>query len=694
MMKYRQRIPQQNILDPDEILVDSTSALPDAGILEGRLEKPLGRFSSAAFLVVIACGIGYLGIRAATLQIASGEGFFARSEENRFLTRPLIPPRGMIYDRFGNILARNTPAFSVFFEKEAFLFAHQREAAGRCAAGGGDDPGLSRKGGDDLALAHKGGNGGADPPVCAAGSSISLKERFGDTIAQLALLLKKEGDFFASGGFTEDARFEDLPATIEVMRDVPLELIAVIRANESTLPGIRITEGYRRDYAEAMANAHLLGFTGKVSVRDLARDSLLSHEDTVGKAGIEAQYDAILRGRKGRKIIEIDSRGVQTRFRMIENSSAGNSLRLAIDGPLQSHSYGTLERFGRGEHAASVVILDPSSGAVRAAVSFPGFDAAKFGSSIAQKEFDTLISDPLKPLFNRAIAGEYPSGSTIKPLFGAAALQEGIIDPSKEIYDKGFIEIPNPYRPGETAIFRDWKAHGWIDFKDAIARSANVYFYMIGGGYENQEGLGIGRLSHYARLFGLGSRLGIDIPGEKSGFFPDPETKKITDPKDPVWRIGDTYNVSIGQGGVKTTPLQITAITAAIANGGILWRPFVLEAVLDREGREATKAEPHAIRSGMIEGLHLDRVRNAMRSAVTEGTGRGLADVPMEVAAKTGTAQAGSGKPHAWVTAFAPIENPEIAITVMVEHAGEGSTVAIPITREILMWYYQNRYTK
>ena len=215
---------------------------------------------------------------------------------------------------------------------------------------------------------------------------------------------------------------------------------------------------------------------------------------------------------------------------------------------------------------------------------------------------------------------------------------------------------------------------------------------MIGGGYEDQPGLGISRLAHYAKVFGLGSRLGVDLPGEKPGFIPDPETKKITAPNNPTWRIGDTYNVSIGQGDLRVTPLQIAAATAAIANGGTLWRPYLLDNFIDGSGRESEAGGACGIRKGVIEERHLLRVRDAMRATVTSGTARALGDIPMEIAAKTGTAQAGSGKPHAWVTAFAPLENPEIVITVMVEHAGEGSTIAVPITHEILKWYYQNRF--
>jgi len=398
-----------------------------------------------------------------------------------------------------------------------------------------------------------------------------------------------------------------------------------------------------------------------------------------------------LRGKGGKKIVEVDSRGVETRFRSLQEPEGGSALLLSIDAGLQQVAYQLLKEYTSGKKGGSVVALDPMTGAIRALVSFPGFESNRFGSFLPRKEFEAILDDPLRPLFNRAIAGEFPSGSTIKPLIAAAALEERIIDPEKTIYDPGFLEIPHPYRPGERSLFRDWRAHGWVNFYDAIALSANVYFYIVGGGYRDQQGLGIERIKRYANQFGLGSRMGIDLGGEKPGFFPDPLSKAIAEPEDPLWRVGDTYNVAIGQGGVKTTPLQITSLIATIANGGKVYEPHILEAVLDKEGKIVKKNTPKVIREVSVSQKNLEAVRRGMRQTVTQGTARLLGEVPVAVAAKTGTAQTGSGLPHAWVTAFAPFAHPELAITVMVEHAGEGSTVAAPITNEILKWYFSRQ---
>ncbi len=624
-------------LDPDEILADSISALAKTSGHESKMERPLERVYLLILFLLIAGGIFYLGYRSYSLALSSGDEFFKKSQENRFLVRPIYAPRGVIADHKGKTLVENIPSFGLVFEKKEFL--------------------------------ERNGN---------------LK----NIIKELSLFLKKSPEFFYELGFPEDYDISGAPSQVFITRDIPREKILEAVSLLESLPGVEIFESYSRKYQDPYAFSHVLGFVGKISQEELALRPEIAGEETVGKSGLESFYDKIIRGRGGKKIIEVDSRGRETRFKLTRESETGSKIALTLDGDLEKQAYHALENYTGGRKGASVVIVDPRSGAVRALVSYPGFDANSFGYTLSHKDFAAVLQNPLHPLFNRAISGEFPSGSVIKPLIAAAALEEKIIDPNKKIYDEGFIEIPNPYKPGEKSVFVDWRKHGWIDFYDAIAWSANVYFYMIGGGYKDQKGLGIERIKKYAEEFGLGSRLGIDLPGEKEGFIPDPETKKISEPENPVWRIGDTYNVSIGQGGVKITPLQMDMLTAAIANGGKLYKPYLLETVFDKDGKENFKAAPQIIRENMVSKESLEEVKKGMRKTVTVGTARLLAGVPVSVAAKTGTAQAGSGLPHAWVTAFAPVENPEIAITVMVEHAGEGATVAVPITHEILQWYF------
>lgn len=627
------------LLDPDEILIDSVSVLSEEH-LERRIERPLNQFSSIFFLILITGTVGYFGFRAVSLQVRQGNNFFYESQENRFFVRPLFAPRGIFYDRNRVPLVDNVASFTLIFEKKSFT---QKQ--------------------------------GALEPL----------------LAQLKTLLGRDEEFFFDAGFPRDYTLQNLPSRFIIIRDIPRERIIALIPYLDRLPGIEITESYRRVYKDPFAYAHVLGYIGKISDADIKKNLLLRDEEVVGREGIEAFYDEKIRGAKGKKIIEIDSEGRETRFRLTQEPKHGSPLLLALDAGLQEKSYEMLEHYIHGVHSASVIAIDPKTSAVRALVSYPSFDNNRFSSSLTAKEFSAILENPLKPLFNRAISGEFPAGSTFKPLLAAAALEEKIIDPNKKIFDAGFIEIPNPYKPEEMSIFKDWKQHGWINFYDAIALSANVYFYMIGGGYQDQAGLGIDRIKRYAGLFGFGSRLGIDIPGEQTGFIPDPAAKAALEPKNPQWRVGDTYNVSIGQGGVRVTPLQMTALTAALANGGTMYQPHLVTAILDDRGNEVIKITPRIIHTQAIKPENIHEVIKGMRQTVTGGTARLLQEVPVSLAAKTGTAQAGSGKPHAWVTAFGPFENPELAITVMVEHAGEGSTVAVPIMRDILKWYFEKR---
>ncbi len=627
--KFFKKNRPNDFLDPDEILMDSVSALSPAGGLESKMERPIEKFSYTLFLILICLGVLYLGVRAGLLQVENGGIFFARSQENRFLTRPVFPPRGIIYDRQGKALVENYPSFGIALEKEEFI------------KDGGELEGL---------------------------------------VAVLGGALGKPAEYFYDLGIPKHQEDIDrLPKRVTLAQGLAPGTIVSAAARLYAIPGMQIFEDYRRVYRHAHAFAHLLGYVGKVSEEDLLKNPKLLAQDTVGKDGIELAYDRILRGKVGKKIVEVDAVGKETRFKLVEEPEAGQDIALSVDGELQQMAYEMVRNFTNGKKGASVVALDPRDGSVLALVSFPGLDSNSFGYSLSLAEFQAVINDPLKPMFNRAIGGEFPSGSAIKPIIGAAALEEKIIDPDKQVFTEGFIEIPNPYRPGEKTIFLDWKNHGWVDFYEAIAQSVNVYFYMVGGGYREQKGLGIEKIKQYASAFGLGNILGIDLPGERPGLIPDPLWKAVAEKNDPTWRVGDTYNVSIGQGGVKVTPLQMAAATAAIANGGRLYRPMVLS------------GDPYLLRGEIVSRNTLTQVVKGMRQTVTSGTARLLSSLPVASAAKTGTAEAGSGPPHAWVTAFAPWDNPQIVIVVMVEQAGEGSTVAVPITYEILKWYFSNR---
>jgi len=636
---------QPNIfLDPDEIFADAVGSGGFHSGSEGKIEKPIGKFPYAFFLLLIGGVFSYLLIRAWLLQVQSGESFFAKSQENRFVTRLIPAPRGILYDTNGEALVENYPSFDIALERDEFL----------------------------------GGNRTAE-----------------ETLSTLTEVLQKPKEYFFELGFPKtEAERQKMAMKLVLIENLTPEEIVPIASGLNGISGISISERFRRLYKNGPAFSHVLGYLGRVSEQDLLRHQELNQQEFIGKAGIELEYDESLRGDEGKKIIEIDASGKETRFKVIDLARPGVDLELALDGALQEKIYNIILGFTGGFKSASVVAVDPRDGSIRALVSFPGFDSNQFGYSLSAKEFSEIINDPRKPLFNRAIGGEFPSGSVIKPFFAAAALQENIISPDKKLNDTGYIEIPNPYKPGEFSRFVDWKVggHGWVDMYDAIAYSVNVYFYTIGGGFGGQKGLGIENLKKYASAFGLGSILGIDIPGEKAGLFPDPEWKKNADKANPIWRIGDTYNTAIGQGGVKVTPLQMAMATAAIANGGTLFQPHIYKSTLEKDAAgNIQKKEifiPKIIHEGMVSKSSLREVARGMRRTVTDGVAWLLSGLSVPVAAKTGTAQAGSGLPHAWVATFAHEENPELVMVVMVEHAGEGSTVAVPITNEILQWYF------
>jgi len=285
-------------------------------------------------------------------------------------------------------------------------------------------------------------------------------------------------------------------------------------------------------------------------------------------------------------------------------------------------------------------------------------------------------------LFNRVISGEFPAGSTFKPVMAAAALQEKIINANTSFMSTGRLCV------GEW-FFPDWKAggHGLTNVKKALADSVNTFFYYVGGGFGDFKGLGIDKIVKYAALFGLDKVTGIDLPNEASGFLPSQKWKEDT--KNEVWYIGDTYHASIGQGDITVTPLQVANYTAAIANGGTLYEPHVVTKILDHNNNLITKIKPQVVRSNFISPENIKIVQEGMRQTITAGSGRSLNSLPVEVAGKTGTAQWSSTQAtHAWFTGFAPYDQPEIAITVLVEAGGEGSTVAVPIVKEILQYYF------
>ena len=460
----------------------------------------------------------------------------------------------------------------------------------------------------------------------------------------------------------------------------------LITLSSAVISGLEIEPSFKRVHASPLKASHLIGYTGLVNKGDLERNSELVIDDEIGRVGIEAIYDQYLRGINGKEIIFRDARGEKEDERIVQSSTPGKKLKTFVDLEFQDFFYDRLKEAltNLGQDIGAGIAINPRNGEVLALVSIPSFDSTKVAK---------FLNMPDQPLFNRTISGLYTPGSTIKPLVATAALKEGIIVPEKQIYSAGFIELPNPYNPEKPNRFVDWKAHGWVNLWAALAKSSNVYFYEIGGGFKDQKGLGISKLNAWWQKFALNEKTKIDLIGEESGFLPDPEWKEKTTQK--PWLLGDTYNVTIGQGDLLVTPIQILNYISAIANGGKIYKPRIMQSILDENNQVILQSEPSILKDlGAEIQSYLPDVKKGMRDAVNEsyGTAHYLANLPLQVAAKTGSAQVENNKKlNAFFVGYAPYENPEIAILVLVENAKEGSLNTVPVARDIFMWYYQNR---
>lgn len=508
-----------------------------------------------------------------------------------------------------------------------------------------------------------------------------------------ALLQKLEQDTGAFSAAEVTAEIEKInPTQLEYYQPLFLadnlayEKALSIYLQSFSLPGIVLSNKNRREYElPALSFSHLLGYTGKISEKELdtRKDSYLAI-DYIGKTGLEKAWETELRGTPGVKQIEVTALGKEKSIVSETPSVPGNDLILSINAEaqqkLESIMNEELQKLNRTRGVA--IVTNPNTGEIIAMVSLPTFDDNVFARGITQAEYQTLETSEDKPLFNRAVSGEYASGSTIKPVVAGAALEEHVIDAATSFLSNGGLRV------GQWS-FPDWKAggHGLTNVRKAIAESVNTFFYYIGGGYNDFTGLGIDRMVSYFKKFHLGSSLGIDLPSEATGFVPTKEWKEST--KKEQWYIGDTYHVAIGQGDLIVTPLQVAAYTMYFANGGTIYTPHLVSEVKTPEGGMVKKIQPRVLAKNIISPANTEIIREGMRDTATIGSARSLTALPVSSAGKTGTAQWSSKKdPHAWFTGFAPYENPQVTITVLVEEGKEGSVAATPIAREFLQWYF------
>ena len=565
------------------------------------------------------------------LQISQGSFNRTLAEGNRIRSREIIPPRGLIYDSQGEILAKNKASYDL----EIYPLD------------------LPRKQDEKDQVLEK----------------ISSATQIPKT--EINAKIKEKGLL----------TYDPIVLKGNIDRDTAL----ILQIKTINLPGVVVAKKPIREYADVKSLGHIIGFVGKMTQEDIKNYPSYKPFYELGKEGLEISYEKFLQGKPGLNEIEVDSQGREQRELRQTLPEPGNNLVLSLNSGLQNvmANYLEAEVNALGSSGGAAIAMNPQNGQILGLVSIPEYSNNIFSSSEIADEYQKLLDDPSKPLFNRAISGTYPSGSIIKPVIAAAGLEDGTITASTTINDPGEIKVGNYTYP-------DWKSHGLVDVRKALAESCNVFFYSVAGGWDKIKGLGITKLDNYLKQFGFGEQTGIDIPGEARGIVPDPVWKEKV--KKEMWYLGDTYHLGIGQGDFLITPLQMVNAVSAIANGGQLMKPQLVAKITDQDGNTIYETPKEIIRQGFINNDNVQIVREGMRQAVTTGSAQQLNDLPEMVAAKTGTAQFGNeDKTHAWMVSFAPYHNPEIAIIVLIEGGGEGYATAGPVTKQILNWYLANK---
>lgn len=610
----------------------------------------------AALAAVILAVLGALTVRLWTMQVLAGETYAALAKENRIREITLQAPRGRILDRNGKLLVTNRPTLAVALdpadEKIRSLIVRAQS--------------LSK----------------SDDPTRA-----EIRETLGPVAEMLGMDVQEVYEKII------DARVEALrPRVVAV--DVPLDVVAKLSEQSQRFPGVRVEQIAVREYPYGSIGAHVLGYTGEISEAELKQsDPTAGYElgDVVGKAGVEAQYERVLQGDKGRRLIEVNASGKPIRVVNEEAPVAGRDVRLTIDIEVQrvaeeQLAYAIAEAHRQGftkAKAGAAVVLDVKTGEVLAMASAPTYDPSVFLGGISQAEWKALTDKSSEyPLNNRAVMGAYPPASTFKAVTGLAGLEAGITYSGKRYVCHGkWTEM------GEQWPKWCWKrtGHGTITFDGGIEESCDTVFYEIGYEFYKRKKE---ELQAFARSFGLGAKLGVDLPGELRGRVPDAAWKKEYNRDYPEWQTwlpGDTVNMAIGQGDMLVTPLQMAGVYAGIANGGVVMRPHVLKDVLDADGAVARAYKPEAAARVTVTPEHLSVMQRALVRVTESGTAAGaFRGFGVTVAGKTGTAQVAGKDDFAWFCAYAPAGSPRYAVAVVVEQGGHGGSVAAPAARNIL----------
>lgn len=669
------------------------------------------RITSFAVVLLLVFGI-YTG-RLFWLQIIQGPGYLQQAEGNRTDTVNLPAPRGVIYDRNGTVLARNLASYNAVVT----------------AADLPDDPGevqeIFRSLSALLAVPVNGGELSEENPFvpCISNHGIAEIVLYGDTATP----------------------FIPVPVKCDIDRNTAM----ILEEKAQDWPGVGVEIQPIRDYPTGEITASIIGFLGPIPAiqeqeyRDLG---LLPNRDKVGYAGIELQYQDMLAGQNGLRTVEVDVAGAELQtLGVIQDVQPGFNLRLTLDTRLQQAATAVVEReinywntfLGDIRSTSGVAIaMNPTTGEILAMVSYPSYENNRMARFIPAYYYNQLIEDPANPLLNHAVGDVLPAGSVFKLVTAVGALNETVVTPEQVLETPPKITISERYFANDRGTprdFVDWNKAGFgqLSFIDGLANSSNVYFYKLGGGYQDEvpEGLGVCRLGTYARAMGYGDYPGIGLPEEEKGLVPDPRWKRITHGES--WSTGDTYIASVGQGFVLATPLQVLMSAATIANNGKLMQPQIVREVLDGEGNivqpftpvmkwDITKdaviqefyettlrgCEPIEGQTKTVESWVIQMVQSGMRKAVTNGTLTKIQEFysgfNLTAAGKTGTAEycdtyaaaknrciPGNWPTHAWTVGYAPYENPEIAVVAFVYNGGEGASVAGPIVWQIMNAYFE-----
>ena len=566
------------------------------------------------------------------LQVIQGERYTFLSENNRIRIKRMPGTRGMILDRTGQLLVDSRPSFDLIFVPED-----------------ADDPQ------NTLRL---------------------LAGYLGRDEKDLLTILEEN---------------KKRPAFEELLlgRDVDWPTVVAVESHQLDLPGVTLRARPRRSYADGPVGSHVLGYLGEIGSRQLQllKEQGYTLGDEIGQYGLERQWEELLRGQSGGQQVEVDALGRRMRVLHEVPDVPGYTVHLTLDQQLQETAFQALK-----DKEGTIVALDVHTGAILAMVSTPAFDPNIFARGIKAEEWRGLIKDRLRPLSNRATQGQYPPGSTFKIIMAIAGLEEGVLQPEAAISDPGFYNFGN-------RAFRDWKkgGHGSVDLHKAIVQSCDVYFYQLG------PRLGVDRIAKWARAFGLGEKSGVALDDERSGLIPDTEwkRKRYRQP----WFPGETVSIAIGQGYVTVTPLQLANMMAAVANGGTLYRPRIVNKVVSVDGTTVREYGPEKIRRIDIKPTTLERVRSALADVVSGpgGTGAAARSTLVGIAGKTGTAQvvemkgayvkseqqAYFSRDHAWFVSYAPAQNPQIAVAVLVEHGGHGGSAAAPMAKQVIEKYIE-----